>query len=61
VSATEILSELPKLTHAERRAISNRLLELETERDTLQFAVDAAESAFLELDKLEGDASAQSR
>ncbi len=62
MSASEILVELPKLSHAERRAISRPLLELETERDALQFALEAADAAFVELDKLEAeDARTNSR
>ena len=53
MSATEILNELPKLNHAERRAIARRVFELEEERDELDWAAQAADLAFQELDKLE--------
>jgi hypothetical protein len=53
VSANQILEELPKLSHTERRAISKRLIELEADHDTLQFATEAAEAAFAELDQRE--------
>jgi hypothetical protein len=55
VSANQILEELPNLSHAERRAISKRLIELEADRDTLQFATEAAEAAFGELDRMEAE------
>ncbi|MCI0744209.1 MAG: hypothetical protein L0Y58_02285 [Verrucomicrobia subdivision 3 bacterium] len=53
MSATEILDELPKLNRAERRAIARRLFELEEEREELEWAAQAADLAFQELDKLE--------
>lgn len=62
MSAAEILSELPKLTHQERRAISRRLLELEENQEALLFATEATALAFQELDRLEeADAGQQTR
>ena len=62
MSATEILSELPKLKREERRAIARRVFELEEEREDLDWATQAADLAFQELDKLEEkDAAAKSR
>lgn len=62
MSATEILSELPKLKREERRAIARRVFELEEEREELKWAAQAADLAFQELDKLEEqDASSKSR
>ena len=62
MSATEILKELPNLKHDERRAIARRLFELEAEREDLDWAAQAADIAFQELDKLEKpDASSKSR
>ena len=62
MSATEILSELPSLKREERRAIARRVFELEEERDELEWATQAADLAFQELDKLEEkDASSKSR
>lgn len=55
MSATEILSELPKLKREERRAIARRVFELEDEREELEWAAQAADLAFQELDKLESD------
>lgn len=51
MSATEILSELPKLKREERRAIARRVFELEDEREELDWATQAADLAFQELDK----------
>jgi hypothetical protein len=53
MSTTEILNELPNLNRAERRAVARRLFELEEERDELEWAAEAADTAFQELDKLE--------
>jgi len=53
MSATEILKELPNLRHEERRAIARRVFELEQERGELEWAAQAADLAFQELDKLE--------
>ncbi|HMP83576.1 MAG TPA: hypothetical protein PKA41_12820 [Verrucomicrobiota bacterium] len=62
MSATEILSELPKLKREERRAIARRVFELEDEREELEWAAQAADLAFQELDKLEKqDAPSKSR
>jgi hypothetical protein len=62
MSATEILTELPKLNHDERRAIARRVFELEEERAELEWAAQAADLAFQELDKLENqDAPPKSR
>jgi hypothetical protein len=62
MSATEILNELPRLKREERRAIARRVFELEDERDDLEWAAQAADLAFQELDKLEEkDASPKSR
>ena len=62
MSATEILSELPNLKREERRAIARRVFELEEEREELEWATQAADLAFQELDKLEEkDASSKSR
>ena len=55
MSATQILEELPNLSHAERRAISKRLIELESDRDALQFATEAANAGFAELDRMEAE------
>ena len=54
MSATEILSELPKLKREERRAIARRVFELEEDREELEWAAQATDLAFQELDKLEG-------
>lgn len=62
MSATEILAELPKLKRQERRAIARRVFELEEEREDLDWAAQAADLAFQELDRLEEqDAPTQSR
>jgi len=62
MSAIEILNELPKLKREDRRAIARRVFELEDEREELEWAAQAADLAFQELDKLEEqDASSSPR
>ncbi len=62
MSATEILKELPNLKREERRAIARRVFELEEDREELDWAAQAADLAFRELDKLEeSDAPSKSR
>ena len=55
MSAAEILKELPNLKREERRAIASRVFELEDERGELEWATQAADLAFQELDKLEAN------
>lgn len=54
MSATEIMSELPKLSAEERALLRRRLRELE-EQDDLQFLHDSAVVQFQELDKQEAE------
>jgi hypothetical protein len=61
MSATEILNELPRLKHEERRAIALRLFELEAEREELEWASEAADQTFQMLDKLEDQDASASR
>ncbi len=53
MSANEILNELPTLNRTERRAIARRIFELEEDREELEWAAQAADLGFQELDKLE--------
>lgn len=55
MSAAQILAELPKLDDRERRAIWQRLWELETHRHELEFAAVAADLAFQHLDEMEAE------
>jgi hypothetical protein len=55
MSAAEIMAELPKLTPAERRALAQRLRELE-EQEGLDFLHQAATQMFQEMDREEEDA-----
>ncbi len=55
MSATEILAELPNLDEQERRAIQQRLWELESQRQELDFAAAAADLAFQHLDQREAE------
>ena len=55
MSATEILIELPKLSRVERRAIPNRLIELEEDAEVLDERRRQADEAFKILDGMEAD------
>ena len=55
MSTTEILIELPRLTPVERRAILNRLIELEENADVLEQMTRQADEAFQMLDALEAE------
>jgi len=62
MSKTEILAELPRLSHGERREIVRRLIELEEEKQILEDADRRANENFLLLDSMEAeDARNQSR
>jgi hypothetical protein len=53
VSATEILSELPKLTEAERRAVRRKLSELAAENEEIAICDQAALEGAMRLDRME--------
>ncbi len=62
MSATEIMTELPKLSVAERRDLARRLFELDPAREELEACAQAADPAFQQLDaREEDDASSSSR
>jgi len=58
MSANDILEQLPKLRPEERRAIARRVFELEGEKEELEWAAEAADVAFQELDRLEAQNAA---
>jgi len=56
MSAAEIIKELPKLSHAERREIANHALELnwdEAEHEAIAFSEASALESFKMMDALE--------
>ena len=57
MSASEIIAELPKLDHVQRREIARRLFELEGEAQILADADKRANENFLLLDALESNQS----
>ena len=62
MSAAEIISELPKLTEAERRAIREALLEIANEDPDVALCNQAASEGAMMLDRMEDeDARRQSR
>ena len=54
MSKTEILAELPRLEHRERREIARRLFDLEADAQTLADCDRRADEHFVMLDALEG-------
>ena len=62
MSTSEILSELPKLSRVERRAILNRLIELDEDAEVLDERRRQADEAFQILDAMEvEDAESEAR
>ncbi len=55
MSSSEIIAELPKLTHEERRAICRQILALEADQEALQSAHQAAVTGFQLLDQMEAE------
>jgi hypothetical protein len=55
MSMAEILDELPRLSVSERRVLSRKLLELETEREDLESCNAAAREGFSMLDEMEAE------
>ena len=55
MSTSEILSELPKLSRVERRAILNRLIELDEDAEVLDERRRQADEAFQILDAMEAE------
>lgn len=53
MSAAEIVQELPKLTEAERRAVSQKLLELAAENEDVRLCNQAALEGARLLDRME--------
>lgn len=62
MSATDIIAELPKLSHSERRAIARQIFEMEQDFQTLADCDARADQNFLMLDEMERqDAASKSR
>ena len=53
MSTAQILTELPRLSHADRREIARRLIELEEDAQTLADCDARADASFQMLDALE--------
>ena len=61
MSMIEIMEELPKLTHQERRQLCQRILSLEAEQEELAFCDESARQGFALLDALEAEDQAHAR
>jgi hypothetical protein len=55
MSSSEILAELPRLTHEERRAICQKIMALEADQEALGSSLQAAVVGFQVLDRLEAE------
>jgi len=55
MSLTEIIAELPKLTHQQRRELCQRIIALEAEQEELTASDHAADAGFAVLDQLESE------
>jgi lipid A disaccharide synthetase len=53
MSMTEILEELPRLSHEERRELTRQLIALEPEHEDLAMCDEAARAGFAMLDEME--------
>lgn len=53
MSISEIIDELPKLSHSQRRELCQRIIDLEQERANIQICDQVAVEAFSELDRME--------
>ena len=57
MSISEIIEELPKLSHSQRRELCQRIIDLEQERADIEICDQLAADAFVDLDRMEeGDA-----
>ncbi len=59
MSTTQILTELPLLSHSDRREIARRIIELEEEAQTLADCDARADANFQSLDALEAEVDAR--
>jgi hypothetical protein len=57
MSMAEIIEELPKLTHQQRREICHRIISLEAERHDITACDASAADGFALLDQMESEAS----
>jgi len=55
MSSAEIIAQLPKLTHKERRAVARRIIELENEAQLLADSDRRADANFKMLDVMEAE------
>jgi hypothetical protein len=61
MSSIEIIAQLPKLTHKERRAVARRIIELEGEAQLLADCDRRADANFKTLDVMEAEDDGSSR
>ncbi|NJK92787.1 MAG: hypothetical protein HC904_13775 [Blastochloris sp.] len=55
MSLTEIIEELPRLSHLERRELCRRVIELESELEDITLCDHIAREGFAVLDRLEAE------
>jgi transcription elongation GreA/GreB family factor len=59
MSSSEIVAELARLTHEERRLICQKIMALEADQDALETARQAAALGFQMLDQMEAEDEAR--
>jgi hypothetical protein len=53
MSMAEIIDELPKLTHHERRELCRKIVEIESQGEDIDLCDEAAREGFVMLDRME--------
>lgn len=59
MSLTEIIEELPRLSHQERRELCRRVIDLESEQEDMMLCDHIAREGFAMLDRLEAEEEAR--
>lgn len=61
MSVAEIMQEIPRLSLSERRMLTNKLLELEPEREVMDMCDQLTDEALQVLDRMEDDDARSSK
>jgi hypothetical protein len=61
MSLSEIIDELPRLSHQERRELCRRVIDLESEHDDMMLCDHIAREGFAMLDRMEAEEGAGGR
>jgi hypothetical protein len=55
MSVTEIIEELPRLSHSERRTLCRKIIAMEAEQEEIVMCDDTARQGFATLDEMEAE------